>query len=125
MAVYQVPPDISAKEKIVGGILTKEQLITILACISGGVGCYFLLSTFLENTVSIIISCVIFLPLAVIFTFVKINGLPILKFFRLKKKHVRKVQYLKNHRTESDNFTIDYLSMSAREKMQNEKKSKR
>ena len=47
MASYPVPPDTSAKEKVIGGILSVVQLIWVLIGLALGVGLGFFLKLFL------------------------------------------------------------------------------
>lgn len=108
MATYSVPPDISEKEKIVGGILTAAQLICILI----GVGCAALFSFLffaVLGTASIIIGVVIFIPLGGVFALLKVKGLPLYEFLKRKKYHKTITKKMPNYRVEADDFELSYL----------------
>lgn len=108
MAVYSVPPDISEKEKIVGGILTAAQLICILI----GVGCAAVFSFLffqIIGTAAIILGVIIFIPIGGIFALLKIKGLPLYEYLRLKKYHKTVTKKMPNYRAEADEFELSYL----------------
>lgn len=107
MAVYPIPPDLSEKEKIVGGLLTAAQLISIIAGI-GGMALFSLVFYQMIGRAAIVIGAVVFLPLGCIFAFVKKKGLPLLTYLRLRKIHKSKVKRLPNRKMELDDFEIDY-----------------
>lgn len=109
MNMYPVPPDLSEKEKIVGGLLTAAQLISLIAGIGGMAVVALTLFPVIGN-VAIILGAVTFLPLGVVFAFVKVKGLPLLTYLRLKKKHKKKVKLLPNHKKEVDEFELSYLA---------------
>ena len=108
MATYSVPPDFSEKEKIVGGILTAAQLI----CIIVGIACAALFSIityhFLKTAASIIIGVIIFIPLGGVFALLKIKGLPLYTYLRLKKYHKTIVKKMPNYRVAADDFELSY-----------------
>lgn len=109
MAQYNMPPDLSEKEKIVGGLLTAGQLI----CLIAGIGLMAIFSLLFFNfigNVAIVIGAVVFLPLGCVFAFVKIHGLALMTYLRLKGVHKKKVKQLPNHKKEVDDFEISYLS---------------
>ena len=100
MSAYQVPPDTSAKEKIVGGILTGQQLAWILAGV--GADAVFSFITFgLFGNASIIIWSIIFLPIGVLFALKKMHELTLFDYIIRKIKHMKKVKHLPNIRKEA------------------------
>lgn len=108
MATYSVPPDISEKEKIVGGILTAAQLICVLV----GVGCaaIFSFATFaFLGTASIIMGVIIFIPVGFVFALFKVKGLPLYTYIKLKKYHKTITKRLPNYRVEANEFELSYL----------------
>lgn len=108
MAVYSVPPDISEKEKIVGGILTAAQLICILAGV--GLAAIFSFITFaFLGTAAIIVGVVIFIPVGFVFALLRIKGLPLYTYLRLKKYHKTVTKKLPNYRVEANEFELSYL----------------
>lgn len=108
MATYSVPPDISEKEKIVGGILTAAQLICILIGVGAAAIFSFLTFAFL-GTASIIIGVIIFIPVGFVFALVKIKGLPLYSYLKLKKYHKTITKKLPNYRVEANEFELSYL----------------
>lgn len=113
MATYSVPPDISEKEKIVGGILTGAQLICILAGV--GAAAIFSFATFaFLGTASIIAGVIIFIPIGGVFALLKIKGLPLYTYLRLRKYHKTVVKKLPNYRVEADDFELSYLEKKNR-----------
>ena len=109
MAQYPVPPDLSEKEKIVGGLLTAAQLICLIAGI-GGMAIFSLVFFQFLNNIAIIIGAVVFLPLGCLFAFLKIKGLPLFTYLKLKSGHKKKVKKLPNHKKEVDDFELSYLA---------------
>lgn len=113
MAAYNVPPDFSEKEKIVGGILTAAQLICIIAGIAGAALFSFITFSFL-GTAAIIIGVIIFIPLGGVFALLKIKGLPLYTYIRLKQYHKTVTKQMPNYRTEADDFELSYLERKKR-----------
>lgn len=113
MAQYAMPTDLSEKEKIVGGVLTAGQLVCLIAGIGGMAAVSLLLFPVIGN-LSIILGSIICLPLGCLFAFLKVKGLSLFKFLKLKIQHKKKIKKLPNHKKEVDNFEISYL---AREKI--------
>jgi hypothetical protein len=107
MAAYSVPPDFSEKEKIVGGILTAAQLICIIAGIAGAALFSFITFSFL-GTAAIILGVIIFVPLGGVFALLKIKGLPLYTYVKLKRYHKTIVKQMPNLRTEADDFQLSY-----------------
>lgn len=98
MAIYQVPPDTSAKEKIVGGILDWGQLIWV----SVGVVIGLIVGNFFRMLGGGMVGMVIgFIPgaaFAIVFAFVKIHELSVFNYLKYKKKHKQKTKKLPNIR---------------------------
>ena len=108
MATYSVPPDISEKEKIVGGLLTAAQLICILI----GIGAAALVSLILFQFMGaggIIVGVVLCVPAGGVFALLKVKGLPLYSYLRKKAAHKKITKILLNHRIEADDFELDYL----------------
>lgn len=99
MSVYNMPPDTSAKEKLVGGVLDMTQLIFLLIGVGGGLGVGFLLKLFLD-IIGLIIGVALGAGVGLVFGFAKIKGLSLLDYFRYKKKHQIKTKKLPNVRKE-------------------------
>lgn len=95
MATYQVPPDISEKEKIVGGVLTAAQLVSILVFVGIAVVFSFALMPVFGNGI-IIVSLVLFLPMGAAFSFLKIKGLSLFMYLKLKKQRWKAKKQLIN-----------------------------
>jgi uncharacterized membrane protein YhiD involved in acid resistance len=88
MASYNVPPDISEKEKIVGGLLTFAQLIWLIV----GVGITAVISMFLFaflGNISIIVGVLIGIPFGICFAFVKVHTLSLAEYLKLRRNHLR------------------------------------
>lgn len=99
MASYQVPPDTSAKEKIIGGFLSVNQLIWVLVGLALGVG----LGSFLKlliGQIGLIIGIIPGLVGAFIFCFVKIHQLTVWQFITYTQKQKKRTKQLPNIRLE-------------------------
>ena len=59
MALYQVPTDISEKEKIVGGLLTAGQLISLLVGVGIGLGSGFALMGLTGSTIPLALCAIL------------------------------------------------------------------
>ena len=98
MALYQVPPDTSAKEKIIGGILDWVQLIWILIGLAIGL----ILGSFFKalggGMVGMIIGLIPGAIFAIVFCFVKIHELSVFDYLKYNKKHKYKTKKLPNVR---------------------------
>lgn len=97
--IYYVPPDMSEKEKIIGGIFTMEQFLWLLA---GGVaGVLVFISTFnkLGKVLSVIISFP-FLLFGLPFAFHKVNDLSLYEYLKRKHNFNKKNKFLVNERKE-------------------------
>lgn len=97
MSVYSMPPDTSAKEKLVGGILDMTQLIFLLIGLGIGLGIGFLFKTFF-GLFGLILGVVLGVAAGLIFGFVKIKGISLFNYFKYKKKHQKKTKKLPNVR---------------------------
>lgn len=94
--MYQMPPDTSEKEKIVGGLFDIYQVIQFSAfTIAGiiiGLILYYITGIF-------IISVILLLPFVItgaIFALKKVDGLMLFTYLRLKHKHNKKIKYYVN-----------------------------
>jgi len=110
MAVYNVPPDISEKEKIVGGILTSAQLICLLAGI-GGAAIFSFIFFAIIKTAAIILGLIIFVPIGGAFAMVKVKGLSLFEYLKRKRYHKKIVKKIPNHRVEADDFELKYTTI--------------
>ena len=99
MASYPVPPDTSAKEKVIGGILSIPQLIWFLAGIGIGVALGFFLKLFLGQA-GLVIGIIPGLIAAFIFSFVKIHQLTVFQFIMYTKQQKARTKQLPNIRLE-------------------------
>lgn len=97
MATYNMPPDTSAKEKLIGGILDLTQLIFILVGLGIGLIIGFILKSVLD-IVGLVFGVLLGIGAGAIFAFVKIKGMPLFSYFRYKKKHKLKTKKLPNVR---------------------------
>ena len=100
MSVYNMPPDTSAREKIIGGKLDWVQLIWVLIGLVIG----FLVGAFFKLFFGMIGMVIGFIPgiaFAIIFCFVKIHELSVFDYLRYRKKHRQKTKKLPNVRTEA------------------------
>lgn len=104
---YHVPPDMSEKEKIVGGIFTAVQLIWLII----GLGLAALISfTFfgLIGNAAIVIGILIGIPFGFIFALKKMHGLTMIDYLKLKRVHRQITKKLPNSRKSAQNFDINY-----------------
>lgn len=99
MSSYQVPPDTSAKEKVIGGILSIPQLIWVLIGIGAGVGIGSFLKLFMGQ-IGLVIGLIPGLVFAFIFCFVKMHQLTMWQFITLSRKHKSRTKQLPNIRME-------------------------
>lgn len=99
MASYQVPPDTSAKEKIIGGFLSITQLIWVLIGLALGVGVGSFLKLFIGQA-GLIIGIIPGIILAFIFCFVKIHQLTVWQFITYTQKQKKRTKQLPNIRME-------------------------
>lgn len=103
--VYQMSADTRDKEKIIGGILTVNQLLWILT----GVGLYALF-VFITYSLLYVFAFIIFLPfiaLGLIVAFKKVNGIPLARYILLKIKYktITKKYINKTKENEELNFS--------------------
>ena len=99
MASYNIPPDTSAKEKIIGGFLSIAQLMWVLIGIAFGCLIGFILKPALDMT-GFIIGLVPGLAGAAIMCFVKIHQLTVWQFITFTQKHKKRTKQLPNIRME-------------------------
>lgn len=97
MSSYSMPPDTSAKEKLVGGLLDLGQLLFLLGGLAIGLAIGFLFKTF-AGMPGLVVGLIPGIILGLVFGFVKIKGLSLLQYIRLKKKHKLKTKKLPNVR---------------------------
>jgi hypothetical protein len=89
MKSYSVPPDTREKERIVGGILTWEQTQYFIL---GVVLCAIVFVT-ISATLDSILGVILGLPLLAagpVLAFMKLEGIPIMEYYRLRYRHRRK-----------------------------------
>lgn len=94
---YNMPPDTSAKEKIIGGLLDFSQLLYILV----GIGAGILLGQFFKlflGEAGMIVGLIPGIIFAALFCFVKIKGLSLMQYIKFKQKHKKKTKLLPNLR---------------------------
>ncbi len=106
MRVYPVPPDMSEKEKVIGGVLNINQFFWLVVGILLGVALFFLLNGILGSVFALFFSFP-FLLSGTPFAFYKKNGLTLFRYLVLKKKFKNKVKKLPNTRKTDD--ISDYL----------------
>lgn len=97
MSAYNMPPDTSAREKLVGGILDLTQLLFLLAGLAVG----FIIGWPLKSAMGmpgLVIGLVPGLAVGLIFAFLQIKGLSLLSYIRYKKLHKKKTKKLPNVR---------------------------
>lgn len=99
MSSYQVPPDTSAKEKVIGGILSIGQLVWVLIGIGAGVAVGYFLKLFFGQ-IGLVIGLIPGLVFAFIFCFVKVHQLTVWQYITLTNKHKKKTKQLPNIRME-------------------------
>ena len=99
MASYPVPPDTSAKEKVIGGILSVVQLIWVLIGLALGVGLGFFLKLFLGQA-GLVIGIIPGIIGAFIFCFVKIHQLTVFQFIMYSRQKKARTKQLPNIRLE-------------------------
>lgn len=99
MAAYQVPPDTSAKEKIIGGFLSINQLIWVLIGLAAGVGIGSFLKLFMGQA-GLIIGIIPGLVFAFIFCFVKVHQLTMFQYIQYTQKQKKRTKQLPNIRME-------------------------
>ena len=99
MASYQVPPDTSAKEKIIGGFLSINQLIWVLIGLAAGVALGSFLKLFMGQA-GLVIGIIPGLIFAFIFCFVKIHQLTVWQYITYSQKQKKRTKQLPNIRME-------------------------
>lgn len=98
MAKYYIPPDMSEKEKIIGGKLNFNQFLWLIA--GAGAGGLFLVVSFLitRNMVIGVFLGVIGIIPSIPFAFYKKNGLTLMEYFKRKLIFKKKVKIIPNKR---------------------------
>lgn len=99
MKSYVIPPDMNEKEKIIGGILNINQFFWIAGGLALGAIVFILTFNILGGTMSLILGgffCLTGIP----FVVVKINGLTLYNYLKLKRKFKHKVKKMPNIRKE-------------------------
>ena len=97
MSAYPMPPDTSAKEKLVGGLLDLTQLLFLLGGLAIGLAFGFLFKSF-AGMPGLVVGLIPGVAAGLVFGFLKIKGLSLLQYIRLKKKHQGKTKKLPNVR---------------------------
>ncbi|WCF11724.1 PrgI family protein (plasmid) [Paenibacillus thiaminolyticus] len=99
MRVYQVPPDMNEKEKIIGGILNLNQFFWVLGGLILGAIVFAITFPLFGGGFSLFLGflfCLSGVPFAVY----KKNGLTLYEYLTYKRKFKKKVQKLPNIRKE-------------------------
>ena len=109
MASYPMPPDTSAREKIVGGLLDWTQLLWLLAGLVVGLLIGGFLNLFL-STVGLVIGLIPGIAGGLYMGFAKIHQLTVINYIRYSIKHKKKTKRLPNVRLEAldDGKTISF-----------------
>ena len=96
MRTYLVPPDISEKEKVIGGVLNMNQFFWILGGLFLGAMVFLILSSFMGKfaLVPAGIICLSGIP----FVLIKPQGLTLFEYLKRKKDFKKKTKYLPNTR---------------------------
>lgn len=96
--IYQVPPDMKEKEKIIGGLLTLQQFYWILG--GGGLGALLLISCYVLTKIGIlaILLGVLGILSSMPFAFLKKHELPLFTYIRRKRQFKKKTKKLINMR---------------------------
>ena len=106
MLEYQMPPDISEREKIVGGVLSAGQLLWMV----GGVAIAVAISLALNKALGVA-SFVIGIPIGVafgcVFAFLKPHKIPFARYIKLKIRHAKQIKHLVNHDAVKDLYEFD------------------
>lgn len=97
MSTYNMPPDTSAREKIVGGILDVGQLFFLLIGLAIGLGIGLVLKGAL-GIAGMVIGIVPCVAVGLVFGFFKIKGLTVVQYLKYKRKHKYKTKKLPNVR---------------------------
>lgn len=98
MQVYKVPPDINEKEKIIGGLLSWPQFLTLIGAFVAGLltfAFFFLFIRFLA-----ILPALIVIALVLPFVFLQKLGMNLPRFLELKRKFDKKTHEIPNIRTD-------------------------
>lgn len=94
---YQMPPDTSEDEKIVGGILDKSQLGWVV--LGGGVGAFFTIPLFQYLSLASILFFVPPFGVGVYFALKKVEGMTLFKYLIYKHKFKKKTKGYVNYKT--------------------------
>lgn len=101
MRVYQIPPDMKEKEKIIGGILNINQFFWILAGLLIGAGFFAVAFNIIGGTASLVIGVILSLS-GIPFVVYKKKGLTLFQYLKYKRLFKNKVHHLPNIRKEVD-----------------------
>lgn len=125
MLEYQMPPDISEREKIVGGVLSAGQLLWMV----GGVAIAVAISISLNKALGVA-SFIIGIPIggafACLFAFVKPHKIPFARYLKLKIRHQRQIKHLVNHDSVKDSYDLDeYKNLRDEKLLRKQSKTKK
>lgn len=99
MRMYQIPPNMREKEKVIGGILNINQFFWILTGLILGALVFAITFGILGGTFAIILG-VIFCFTGVPFAVYKKNGLTLFEFLKYRQKFKKKTKKLPNRKKE-------------------------
>lgn len=92
-----MPPDTSAKEKIVGGVLDFTQLLFLLAGVAIGLAFGFLFKP-MFGTIGLAFFILLFAGAGLAIGFIKIKGLSVIQYLKCRSSHKKKTKKLPNVR---------------------------
>lgn len=102
--LYQIPPDIHEKEKIIGGIFTLTQFIFIVIAAVVGIGLgmilYGMTASFIAMIIGIAIGALPFIP----FGFVKIRKMGDIELFQYLKYKIQYKMSIKEYKNINENY---------------------
>ena len=99
--MYQIPPDMKEKEKIIGGILNLQQFFWILIGMIIGAGFFAASFSIIGGIPALVIALLLCLT-GVPFVVYKKNGLTLFQLLRYRRLFKNKVHQLPNIRKEED-----------------------
>lgn len=100
MRVYNVPPNMNEKEKIIGGLLNINQFFWILGGLVFGASTFAVLFTLTKIAGLSLFVAGIFCLSGAPFALYKKKGLTLFEYLTLKRKFKKKVKKLPNQRKE-------------------------